>query len=99
MDIPPMFTSVPKTGNSWFQTIIGYIYLRKVARRTASPILSLVLFIGLSSSTLHAQLETGAVLGTVADPSQAVIPGAKVTLSNEETGFTVSTTTAAGGTY
>ncbi|HLJ16672.1 MAG TPA: TonB-dependent receptor [Bryobacteraceae bacterium] len=53
----------------------------------------------LESPLLHAQLESGAILGTVTDPSQAVIPGAKVTLTNEETGFTVSTTTAEGGTY
>ena len=48
---------------------------------------------------LYAQLENGAILGTVSDASRAVIPGAKVTLTNEETGLALSTTTAAGGTY
>src|SRR5262249_11155143 len=53
----------------------------------------------LASRPLHAQLENGAILGTVTDSSRAVIPAAKVTLTNEETGFTLSTVTAAGGTY
>lgn len=48
---------------------------------------------------LNAQLESGAILGTVTDPSQAVIPNAKVTLTNEETGLTVSTLSGPGGTY
>src|SRR5438552_654965 len=53
----------------------------------------------LQSPVLRAQLESGAILGTVTDQSQALIPGAKVTLTSEETGFTLSTVTAAGGTY
>ncbi len=48
---------------------------------------------------VYAQLENGAILGTVRDPSQAVIPGAKVTLTNEQTGLTLSTTASESGTY
>src|SRR5689334_19184833 len=48
---------------------------------------------------LYAQLENGAILGTVRDPSQAVIPGAKVTLTDEQTGLVLSTTTSESGTY
>src|SRR5579864_3752628 len=48
---------------------------------------------------LQAQVDTGTILGTVTDASGAVIPGAKVTIRNEGTSFTQSTTTSASGTY
>ena len=48
---------------------------------------------------LYAQVDTGAILGTVKDQSGAVVPGAKVTLTNEGTSFSVSTTTGADGGY
>jgi hypothetical protein len=48
---------------------------------------------------LYAQLENGAILGTVSDQSGAVIPNVKVTLTNEGTALTLSTVTASGGTY
>ncbi len=63
------------------------------------PILLSVILVCLGSPAIYAQLESGAILGTVTDQSRAVIPGAKVILTNEETGFTVSTITASGGTY
>src|SRR5438128_8610474 len=49
--------------------------------------------------TLHAQVDTGTVLGTVTDASGAVVPGAKVTIQNEGTSFTQSTSTSSSGTY
>ena len=52
--------------------------------------------LGCFSHLLYGQLENGAILGTVSDTSGAVIPAAKVTLVNEDTGLTLSTTTAAG---
>ena len=45
------------------------------------------------------QIDTGTIQGTVADQSGAVIPGAKVSLTNEGTNLTVSTTTGADGGY
>jgi hypothetical protein len=42
---------------------------------------------------LHAQVDTGAILGTVTDPSGAIISGATVTLTNEGTGASLATTT------
>ena len=42
---------------------------------------------------------TGGLEGTVKDPSGAVIPGAQVTVRNEETGASQITTTDAHGTY
>ena len=46
-----------------------------------------------------AQIDTGTILGTVTDQSGAVIPGAKVSLTDEGTNLTVTKTTSADGTY
>lgn len=48
---------------------------------------------------MFAQVDAGAVRGTVTDPSGAVIRGTQITLKNQETGFTTSTRTGADGTY
>lgn len=48
---------------------------------------------------VEAQVDTGAILGTVKDRSGAVIPGARVTLTNEGTSFRVSTVTDQIGNY
>jgi hypothetical protein len=48
---------------------------------------------------LFAQVDTGAIMGTVKDQSGAVIPGAKITLTNEATAYTVSTKTETNGSY
>jgi hypothetical protein len=47
----------------------------------------------------QAQVDTGSIVGTVTDPSGAVVNGAKVTLTNQGTGITLSTTTSADGVY
>jgi hypothetical protein len=57
----------------------------------------LVLF--LSAQPLQAQVDTGTILGTIADASGAPINGAKVTLTNEGTGASLSITTGADGGY
>ncbi len=46
-----------------------------------------------------AQIDMGRVLGRVTDKSGAVVPGAKVSLTNEGTNFTRTTNTAADGNY
>jgi hypothetical protein len=48
---------------------------------------------------LHAQVDFGAILGTIKDQSGAVIPGAKVSLTNEGTNFTISMTSGPDGSY
>ena len=58
-----------------------------------------VLFVLFVSPMLYAQRESGAILGTVTDQSGAVVPGAKVTLTNEATAFITGTVTASGGTF
>jgi len=46
-----------------------------------------------------AQVDTGAISGTVKDTSGGVIPGAKVTIINEDTGLSISTTSGSAGEY
>ncbi|MGH9377606.1 MAG: carboxypeptidase regulatory-like domain-containing protein [Terriglobia bacterium] len=53
----------------------------------------------LSVPGLRAQVDTGAVVGTVKDQAGAVIPSAKVTLTNEATNYTISTETESDGGY
>lgn len=47
----------------------------------------------------QAQLDTGGITGTVTDPAGAVVPGAKITLTNEATGIAIQTTSTSTGTY
>ena len=53
----------------------------------------------LSATGLMAQTFRGTILGTVTDPSGAVISGAKVTARNAATGLQRSTQTSADGSY
>ena len=63
-------------------------------KRRASYVLALALMSAATGSAF-AQSDAGAVNGTVEDASGAVIPGAKITLTNTDTG---AVTTAASGT-
>src|SRR5579872_2587097 len=56
-------------------------------------------FAGFLVRPLQAQVYTTSVTGIVQDPSGAVIPGAKVTVTDMEKGFTFSTTTNGIGIY
>jgi hypothetical protein len=47
----------------------------------------------------RAQLYTGSITGLVTDPSGAIIPGAKVTLLDENKGFSFNATTDSSGRY
>ena len=55
--------------------------------------------ISLSLISLNAQVDTGTIVGTVTDPSGAVVSGAKVTLTNLGTNAALSTTTGGDGSY
>src|SRR5271166_5769242 len=53
----------------------------------------------LFTTTLFAQFDTSEVLGTVRDPSGSPVPRATVTLSNQDTGVEVKTSTNDAGEY
>jgi len=50
-------------------------------------------------AVVHAQVVTGSITGQVLDPSNAVVPGALIKATNEDTGQTKSTTTGTTGNY
>src|SRR5271154_1266466 len=63
-------------------------------RITLGLVLLFVFAISLSAQTFR-----GTILGTVTDPSGAVVPGAKVSARNMGTGLERSTETSADGSY
>src|SRR5437588_8644513 len=68
--------------------------LRRLLTMTA-----VMMFLFLRAEPLHAQVDTGTILGTVTDASGAPISGGKVALTNEGTSATLSTTTGPDGSY
>jgi hypothetical protein len=59
----------------------------------------ILVFVVLAAVTLSAQTFRGTILGTVTDPSGAVIAGAKVTVKNTNTGLERATVTSGDGGY
>src|SRR5258706_10205089 len=59
----------------------------------------IVVFVLLAAVSLSAQTFRGTILGTVTDPSGAVVAGAKVTAKNVATGLARTTETGADGSY
>src|SRR5450755_114380 len=58
-----------------------------------------LVFVLLAAVSLSAQTFRGTILGTVTDPSGAVVAGAKVTVKNTGTGLERSSETSADGSY
>jgi len=65
-------------------------------RASLALTVSLLLF---SATPLNAQVDTGAILGTVTDASGAIVKGASVTLLNEGTAAKLTATTGDDGGY
>ena len=61
--------------------------------------IGLVFLLSSGASPASAQFDRAAVVGTVHDSSGAVVPDAKVTLTNTATGVSVVRTTTGEGTY
>jgi hypothetical protein len=65
----------------------------------AASIAAAVFVLFFTVSPLMAQVDTGSITGSVRDASGAIVTGAKVTLTNEGTGITLTTQTGADGIY
>jgi hypothetical protein len=74
-------------------------------RRSSFAVRILIAIIAVSvfwiSAPLFAQstTATGSIQGTITDPSGAVVAGAKITITNKDTGQTLHLTTSSAGTY
>src|SRR5215831_13983969 len=66
--------------------------------RALSALLAFVAFL-IVAAPLAAQVDTGSILGTVTDQTGAVVAGASVTLTNEGTGSSLTTSTSSDGGY
>src|SRR5882724_2750644 len=68
-------------------------------RRSIPTLFGLFLSVALLSISALAQKDAGAIVGTVHDPSGAVVVGAKVSVTDIERGQTFNTTTSPSGEY
>ena len=70
-------------------------------RNTRAPLsfAAAVAVLTFGTINLFAQVDAGAILGTIKDQSGAVIPGVKVTLTNDDTGTIQITATGTTGEY
>jgi len=73
--------------------------MKPFSSRILPALLVLALVSLLFAVSLQAQVDTGSITGTVTDASGAVVSGAKVTMTNEGTGASLSTTTGSDGVY
>src|SRR5579863_3558656 len=73
--------------------------MKPISSRILPALLALALVTLLFAVSLQAQVDTGSITGTVTDPSGAVVSGAKVTMTNEGTGASLSTAAGADGIY
>ncbi|HTF65628.1 MAG TPA: carboxypeptidase regulatory-like domain-containing protein [Edaphobacter sp.] len=74
--------------------------MQRTISRMSLGLAALLLFAAaLAPHALLAQIDTGGITGTVMDPSRAVIPSAKITLTNQATGVVNQTESTSAGTY
>jgi Carboxypeptidase regulatory-like domain len=59
----------------------------------------LVCFVTASPLAAQSTIATGSIQGTITDSSGAVVPGAKITITNKDTGERLALTTNAAGAY
>src|SRR5215469_2228594 len=67
--------------------------------RRFSPFVLVVVLVSFGSLLVFAQTDTGTILGTVTNPTVAVVTGAAVTVTHTGTGAKRTTTTSSTGTY
>jgi Carboxypeptidase regulatory-like domain len=61
--------------------------------------MAILVLVGIFAAPIRAQVITATVRGVVKDPSDALLPGARVTMTNTANGSTRSVTTDASGAY
>src|SRR4029077_2102194 len=71
-------------------------FLSRAKSFCKAAILTIPLFL---CSNLLSQVDTGTILGTIRDSSNSVVPGATITLTNENMGVSIKATTNADGNY
>jgi outer membrane receptor protein involved in Fe transport len=71
--------------------------LRNLRTLTVALVIAFTLCLSVSSAV--AQQATGTILGTVTDPQGAIMPGAKITVTNTQTGITNPATTDKDGSF
>ena len=86
------------------KTVIDFILkpntMRLVAKgRWHLNLTILVLLLPFVQGTARGQVDTGSIVGTVADTTGAIIPGAKITIKDEATGRTRVLESGQDGTY
>jgi hypothetical protein len=61
----------------------------------------IVFYVLLCTTAMQSQttISTGSIQGTITDPSGAVVPGAKISITNKATSQAISTGTTSSGTY
>ncbi len=83
-----------------FSIILGqYKSWMRVFMKYSFPVLPVLCLVTLAPTHLHGQFETASVLGYVRDGSGATIPGASVTLTEEQTKAVVTAKTNSQGAY
>ena len=70
-------------------------------KKFAAFAFTLLAVVLLSYQPAHAQanVQAGSIQGTVTDPQGGVVPSAKVTITNKDTGAVINTTTSSAGTF
>jgi hypothetical protein len=73
--------------------------MKSLKRRSSNLIVLLFSLLGLATLALAQSAGTGALTGTVSDPSAAVIANVTVTVTNNDTGQTRTAETSSDGVY
>jgi Carboxypeptidase regulatory-like domain/TonB-dependent Receptor Plug Domain len=73
--------------------------MNKISSKCWTPAWLAIFALTLGVSMGFAQVDTGTILGTVKDQTGAVIPDARVTITNQGTSEQITTTTRSDGTY
>jgi hypothetical protein len=82
-----------------FTPVIFIKFVKELNMKTLNLLAALLLFFILGTGLVFAQSDRGTLRGTVTDPSDAVVPNAKVVLTGVDNGESRETTTGDEGIY